>query len=173
MIEQVVLVDTNDQQIGLLEKIEAHQKALLHRAFSVFIFNSNDEMLLQKRASNKYHCAGLWANACCSHPRNNEPILQAATRRLQEEMGFTTTLHPIFNFIYKAELNNGLIEHEFDHVLIGKHNHPIIINQLEVEDYAFKTLQAIDEMIEKNSNHFAPWFLIAYPKVCAWYQLKK
>ena len=115
----VILVDENDAPIGIMEKIEVHQKALLHRAFSVFIFNSKGEMLLQKRANNKYHSPGLWTNACCSHPSPGQDTLEAATKRLQEEMGFTTAIEKVFDFIYKAPFDNGLTEYEFDHVFIG------------------------------------------------------
>ena len=119
-MEKVILVDVNDNQIGLMEKMEAHEKALLHRAFSVFVFNSKGEMLLQKRAATKYHCAGMWANTCCSHQREHESDLDAATRRLKEEMGIETPLYETFSFIYKAELDNNLTEHEFDHVFFGE-----------------------------------------------------
>ena len=116
-IEKVILVDENDNQVGVMPKLEAHQKGLLHRAFSVFIFNSKYELLLQKRASSKYHSGGLWTNTCCSHPREGEEILDAAKRRLIEEMGIDTSLRKVHDFIYKAELDNDLTEHEFDHVL--------------------------------------------------------
>ena len=115
-IEIVILVDVYDNQVGVLPKLEAHQKGLLHRAFSVFIFNSKYELLLQKRASSKYHSGGLWTNTCCSHPREGEEILDAAKRRLIEEMGIDTSLRKVHDFIYKAELDNDLTEHEFDHV---------------------------------------------------------
>ena len=114
--EKVILVDENDTQVGLMPKLEAHQKGLLHRAFSVFIFNSNHQLLLQKRAVSKYHSGGLWTNTCCSHPREGEETINAANRRLIEEMGIKTNLRKVFDFIYKAELDNELIENEFDHV---------------------------------------------------------
>ena len=116
-IEKVILVDENDNQVGLMPKLEAHQKGLLHRAFSIFIFNSKYELLLQKRASSKYHSGGLWTNTCCSHPREGEDILDAAKRRLFEEMGIETSLRKVHDFIYKAELDNDLTEHEFDQIL--------------------------------------------------------
>ena len=117
--EKVILVDKNDNQVGLMPKLEAHEKGLLHRAFSIFIFNSRYELLLQKRASSKYHSGGLWTNTCCSHPREGEDTLDAANRRLDEEMGIKTSLRKVYDFIYKAELDNQLTEHEFDHVFYG------------------------------------------------------
>src|SRR5271168_1810255 len=114
--EEVILVDESDQPLGTMEKMEAHRRAVLHRAFSVFIFNSRGEMLLQQRAPDKYHSAGLWSNACCSHPRPGEETADAASRRLKEELGFTTPLEELFHFTYKSEFGNGLTEYEFDHV---------------------------------------------------------
>lgn len=119
--EKVVLVDQNDVVVGEMEKMEAHRKGVLHRAFSVFIFNDNKELLIQKRAEEKYHSGGLWSNTCCSHPRISETIIAAAQRRLKEEMGFSTAVEEVFSFQYRKELDNGLIEHEFDHVLLGKY----------------------------------------------------
>ena len=121
-MEQVILVNEQDEQTGVMEKMEAHQKALLHRAFSVFIFNDKGELLLQQRASDKYHSGGLWTNTCCSHPNPDEETITAAQRRLKEEMGFTTKLSKAFDFIYKSEFSNGLTEHEFDHVFTGYYN---------------------------------------------------
>ena len=117
--EKVILVDKNDNQVGLMPKLEAHEKGILHRAFSVFIFNNKYQLLLQKRASSKYHSGGLWTNTCCSHPREDEDILDAANRRLDEEMGIKTSLRKVYDFIYEAKLDNNLIEHEFDHVFYG------------------------------------------------------
>ena len=119
--EKVVLVDKDDNEIGLMPKMEAHQKGILHRAFSVFLLNSDNQILLQKRSSNKYHSGGLWTNTCCSHPRDGENIINAGKRRLSEEMGINTDLIEAFKFTYKAKLENGLTEHEYDHVLIGKY----------------------------------------------------
>ncbi len=132
MEEQVILVDEQDNQIGLAPKMEAHIKGLLHRAFSIFIFDEKGHLLLQQRALEKYHSAGLWTNTCCSHPRNNETTIEAAQRRLQEEMGMTCRLREIFSFVYRAELENELIEHEFDHVFIGVTNDLPTINPEEV-----------------------------------------
>src|ERR1700754_609781 len=136
--EEVILVDEHDTPLGTLEKIEAHQKALLHRALSVFIFNRKGEMLLQQRARGKYHSAGLWTNACCSHPRPGEDTREAAFRRLREELGFTTFLEKMFHFTYKAELDNGLTEYEFDHVFVGVYDQDIHPDPEEVSDYRYR-----------------------------------
>jgi isopentenyl-diphosphate delta-isomerase len=133
--EKVILVDENDTQVGLMPKLEAHQKGLLHRAFSVFIFNNNHQLLLQKRAVSKYHSGGLWTNTCCSHPREGEETINAANRRLIEEMGIKTNLRKVFDFIYKAELDNELTENEFDHVFYGLYNEDPIINTEEADDF--------------------------------------
>ncbi len=135
MEELVVLVDENDKPVGTEEKLKAHQDGKLHRAFSVFIFNSQKQLLLQRRALSKYHSAGLWTNTCCSHPRPEESVLASAHRRLQEEMGFDCELKEIFNFKYKADFDNGLVEHEFDHVIIGYHDQNPISNPNEVDSY--------------------------------------
>jgi isopentenyl-diphosphate delta-isomerase len=172
-MEKVVLVDINDNQIGLMEKMEAHEKAMLHRAFSVFVFNNKGEMLLQKRAITKYHCGGMWANTCCSHPRENETNMDAAIRRLKEEMGIVTPLSEIFNFTYKAKLDKNLTEHEFDHVFVGYYDGEVLLNKDEVEDYYFGTIDEINKQIELNPTNYTPWFLIAYPKVCDWWKSKQ
>ncbi|MEO5891624.1 MAG: isopentenyl-diphosphate Delta-isomerase [Ferruginibacter sp.] len=161
----VILVDELDQPIGTMEKMEVHQKALLHRAFSIFIFNAKGEMLLQKRAANKYHSAGLWTNACCSHPRPGADILQAAKERLQEEMGFSTSLKKAFDFIYKAPYDNGLTEYEFDHVFVGNYAGEIKPNPDEVADYCFKTLAEIKESLQLHAHKYTAWFKIAFPKL--------
>ena len=172
-MEHVILVDENDIAIGVMEKMEAHEKALLHRAFSVFIFNNKGEMLLQQRSLRKYHSGGLWTNTCCSHPRSNEDILQAAHRRLQEEMGFNTELTKAFTFIYKAEFSNGLTEHEFDHVFIGTYNGIIEPNFDEVESYEFRSIKLIQASFIKYNDFFTEWFLIAFPKVVNWLEVQK
>ena len=140
MKEQVILVDEQDNPIGLMEKIEAHEKALLHRAFSVFVFNDKKELMLQQRAADKYHSPLLWTNTCCSHQREEETNLEAGKRRLQEEMGFVCELKEVFYFIYKAPFDNGLTEHELDHVMIGEFNDKPIINKEEVEAYKWMCL---------------------------------
>ena len=143
--ENVILVNEKDEPIGLMPKMEAHEKAVLHRAFSVFVFNSANELLMQKRASSKYHSGGLWTNTCCSHQREHESDLDAATRRLKEEMGIETPLYKTFSFIYKAELDNNLTEHEFDHVFVGYYDGEILFNKEEVDDYYFGTIEEINE----------------------------
>jgi isopentenyl-diphosphate delta-isomerase len=164
-MEFVVLVDEQDNAIGTMEKQQAHVEGVLHRAFSIFIFNSEKELLLQKRASSKYHCGGLWTNTCCSHPRENESVLDAANRRLQEEMGMQSVLKPIFTFQYKAEFANGLSEHEFDHVFFGESNDMPAINIEEVEDFRFIGMEELQLEIKKSPQHFTPWFLIALNRV--------
>lgn len=165
MEEYVVLVNEMDEETGIMEKMEAHRKALLHRAFSVFIFNRKGEMLLQKRAMKKYHSGGLWTNACCSHPRPGEDIQEAALRRLKEEMGFTTSLKKIFAFTYKASFDNGLTEHEYDHVFAGIYEDEITPNEDEVSEYCYKPVPEIKEMLQSHPVKFTEWFKIAFPKI--------
>jgi isopentenyl-diphosphate delta-isomerase len=165
MEDSVVLVNEHDQEIGTMEKMEAHRKALLHRAFSVFIFNDRGEMLLQRRAMKKYHSGGLWTNACCSHPRPGEQTGDAAKRRLREELGFVTTLKPAFSFTYKAPFDNGLTEHEFDHVLTGRYNGGIKPNPDEVDDYCYKTMDEIRGDLANHPHKYTAWFLIAFPRL--------
>jgi isopentenyl-diphosphate Delta-isomerase len=162
---EVILVDKNDVQTGTIEKIEAHRQGLLHRAFSIFIFNSNGEFLLQQRASGKYHNGGLWANTCCSHPLPGENVLKAACRRLSEEMGFTTNLSPAFNFIYNATFDNGLTEHEFDHVFTGVYDGDIKVDKTEVSDYCYKKLKDIDDSLQTHPQKYTEWFKIALPQI--------
>ena len=160
--EQVILVDVNDNQIGLMAKLEAHEKALLHRAFSVFTFNDKGELLLQQRAANKYHSPLLWTNTCCSHQRNGETSLEAGTRRLQEEMGFICELKEVFSFIYKAPFDNGLTEHELDHVLIGNYNENPIINPEEVASFKWMTLEEVKSNIDQQPEMYTEWFKIIF-----------
>ncbi len=162
---QVIMVDENDAETGAIEKMEAHQKAVLHRAFSVFIFNSKSEMLLQQRAAAKYHSGGLWTNACCSHPQPGEDTTTAARKRLQEEMGFTTELKKAFHFTYKTAFENGLTEYEFDHVYIGTYENDIKVNPQEVKDYCFMNMNEIKASIESHPQKYTEWFKIAFPKV--------
>ena len=165
MIEKVILVDKNDNEVGTMEKQEAHVKGLLHRAFSVFIFNDKNELLLQRRAVNKYHSGGLWTNTCCSHPRQNEKTKDAAKRRLLEEMGMRSTLKKQFDFIYKAKLDNNLYEHEFDHVFFGFTNDLPIINPEEVEEYTYKTLEDIGNEMKAIPDKYTEWFKICFREV--------
>ena len=134
-LEKVILVDANDNEIGSMEKIEAHEKAVLHRAFSIFVFNDQGHMMLQRRALSKYHSPGLWTNTCCSHPRPGESLREATSRRIVEEMGFTCEMKEVFSFIYKAPFDHGLTEHELDHVVIGKYNGEPVINADEVAEW--------------------------------------
>jgi isopentenyl-diphosphate delta-isomerase len=162
MEELVILVDKNDNQIGEMPKMEAHEKAFLHRAFSVFIFNKKGELMLQQRAAHKYHSPLLWTNTCCSHQRNGESNIKAGERRLQEEMGFTTDLKEVFSFIYKAPFDNGLTEHEFDHVLIGYFDAEPNINKEEVEAYKWMPLDDVKSDIENNPIIYTEWFKIIF-----------
>jgi isopentenyl-diphosphate delta-isomerase len=164
-MEYVVLVDEQDNAIGTMEKQQAHVQGVLHRAFSIFIFNSEKKLLLQKRASSKYHCGGLWTNSCCSHPRETENTQDAANRRLQEEMGMRCELKPIFSFVYKADFENGLTEHEFDHVFFGESNQTPTLNLEEVEDFRYVGMEELQIEINENPAHFTPWFLIALDRV--------
>ena len=169
----VILVDEHDNPIGTMGKMEVHEKALLHRAFSVFIFNDKSEMLLQKRAAAKYHSAGLWTNTCCSHPHPGEDTLPAAQKRLEDEMGFTTPISKAFSFVYKASFDNGLTEHEYDHVFTGTYNGLIQPNLHEVSDYCYQSLEEIKENIKTHPDHFTEWFKIALPKLEEYLEAKK
>ncbi len=162
--ESVILVDENDEQVGTMPKMEAHEKALLHRAFSVFIMNDNGETLLQQRASNKYHSPLLWTNTCCSHQREGESNIEAGKRRLKEEMGFETELRELFSFIYKAPFDNGLTEHELDHVMLGYYNEPPSINKEEVADWKWMLPQDIKKDMAENPANYTAWFKIIFDK---------
>jgi isopentenyl-diphosphate delta-isomerase len=160
--EKVILVDKNDNPIGLMNKLEAHEKAVLHRAFSVFILNDKKELMLQQRAHHKYHSPLLWTNTCCSHQRENETNIQAGTRRLREEMGFETELKEMFHFIYKAPFDNGLTEHELDHVMIGYYNDIPMINEEEVESWKWMKIEDIKNDMITNPNIYTVWFKIIF-----------
>ena len=161
----VILVDINDKSIGTMEKLEAHQKGVLHRAFSVFLFNNEGELLLQKRSSNKYHSANLWTNTCCSHPAPGEHLTTEAQNRLLDEMGITTSLRALFSFTYKTEFDNGLIEHELDHVLIGKFNTSPLPNPSEVSDWKYASEKEISEEINCYPEQYTFWFKEIYKRV--------
>jgi len=163
--EKVILVDDRDHEIGLMEKQEAHLKGVLHRAFSVFIFNSKGEWLLQRRAGEKYHSGGLWTNACCSHPRPGETVPAAAARRLQEEMGMACELRPAFTFIYKAVLDKGLTEHEFDHVLFGECDMAPQPDPAEVSEWKWIAPPAIRKELQTQPENYTAWFRIAFDRV--------
>ena len=158
MKEIIICVDKNDNEVGHVEKMEAHIKGLLHRALSIFVFNEKNELLLQKRYSGKYHSPGLWTNPCCTHPNKNESTDDAAIRRLQEEMGFSCELKEVFSFMYYIKFDNNLIEHEFDHVYFGRYSNEISINPLEVEDYKWLSLDNIKVDLKKNPDNYTFWF---------------
>lgn len=162
--EKVILVNDRDEPIGLMPKMEAHQKALLHRAFSVFVFNEKDELMLQQRAYTKYHSPGLWTNTCCSHQREGETNIEAGKRRLREEMGFSTDLKDTVSFIYKAPFDNGLTEHEFDHILVGKYNDEPVLNPEEAAGYKWLTLEEVKRDMEMNPQIYTEWFKIIFDK---------
>lgn len=166
-MEEVVLVTPDDEPIGTMEKMEAHRQGRLHRAFSIFIFNTQHELLIHQRAKEKYHSGELWTNTCCSHPRPGETVADAAGRRLREEMGISCKLTPAFNFTYKAALDHGLTEYELDHVFTGISDdlpHP---DPAEVAAFRYVSLEALGDEIEANPDHFTAWFKIALPKVKA------
>lgn len=162
MEEKVILVDTNDEPIGLMEKMEAHRLGLLHRAFSVFVLNSKNEIMLQQRAAHKYHSPLLWTNTCCSHQRAGESNLEAGSRRLFEEMGFKTPLKEHFHFIYKAPFDNGLTEHELDHVMVGYSDEEPNINPDEVESWKWMSIEAVKADMQENPNEYTAWFTIIF-----------
>lgn len=172
MLIEVILVNEQDEQIGTMEKMEAHAKGMLHRAFSVFIFTSKGELLLQQRAPGKYHNGGLWTNTCCSHPLPHENILSAAQRRLEEEMGFTTKLVPAFNFTYKAAFENGLTEYEYDHVFTGIYDGQVIANKKEVSDFCYKKMEDIEMSVLSHPDKYTEWFKIAWPEIKACHSLQ-
>ena len=163
--EKVILVDKEDFQLGLMPKMEAHRKGVLHRAFSIFIFNKSNSLLLQKRSKLKYHSPGLWTNTCCSHQRDGENTIEAAKRRLNEEMGFNVDIKEIFSFIYKANLKNDLIEHEFDHVLVGHTDLNPNINIKEVEDWKWVDMSFLEQDLDRNPNIYTEWFKIIFKRV--------
>lgn len=161
MNDEVILVNETDEFVGTMDKLEAHQKGLLHRAFSIFIFNDAGELLLQRRAKEKYHSAGLWANTCCSHPRPEESTIHAAKRRLKEEMGIETDLEKKFDFIYRAQLDNNLIEYEFDHVFTGQYNGNPVPDINEVSEYRWVSIPTLKNEIEQYPEKYSEWLKIA------------
>jgi len=160
--EKVILVNEKDDQLGLMNKMEAHQKAVLHRAFSVFVFNQKGELLLQQRAHDKYHSPGLWTNTCCSHQRDGESNMVAGKRRLEEEMGFSCDLEEMFWFVYKASFDNGLTEHELDHVMIGHFDEDPKINEDEAASFKWMLLEDVKKDIEMHPELYTEWFKIIF-----------
>ena len=165
MEERVILVDEEDNEVGTEEKIKAHREALLHRAFSIFVFNSKGEMMLQQRAKEKYHCGGLWSTAACSHPRKGESVEEGAHRKLQQEMGFDVPLTRLFSFIYKAPLDNGLTEHELDYVLIGHYDQDPVFNPEEAMAFKWIAPEKLQEDVQNNPDNYTPWFKIVLDRV--------
>jgi isopentenyl-diphosphate delta-isomerase len=165
LLPPVILVNEQDEPVGTMEKLEAHQKGLLHRAFSVFVVNSAGEMLLQQRAQDKYHSGGLWTNTCCSHPLPGEDTLAASHRRLVEEMGFDCPLEEIFSFTYQASFDNGLTEYEFDHVLVGTYDGAVAPDQAEVQAHRYLPLDRIRALLHEEPDTFTHWFHLAFPKI--------
>ena len=165
----VTLVDENDQMTGTMEKSAVHRLGKLHRAISVFIFNSNGHMLLQQRALHKYHSGGKWSNACCSHPKPGESVMDAAKRRLREEIGLTCDLHKGFEFTYHAVLDNNLVEHEYDHVFFGFSDERPSLNTDEVESYDYLPMEIISDLITQESEKFTEWFKICFDQVSEHY----
>lgn len=159
----IILVDENDNQIGTEEKLEAHKQGLLHRAFSLYVFNDNDELMLQRRALDKYHCGGLWTNTTCSHPDAGEEMEVAIHRRLQQEMGFDTDLKKVTEFIYKVPFDNGLTEHEYLHVFIGRYNDSPVLNKEEAMDFKWITLNDLEAEIENSPDQYTYWMKKTLP----------
>lgn len=162
--EYVILVDTADRELGTMEKMEAHEKAALHRAFSVFIFNDRGELMLQQRAAHKYHSPLLWTNTCCSHQRQEESNVEAGKRRLREEMGFEVDLDEKFHFVYKAEFDNGLTEHELDHVMVGYYNSEPTINPEEVASWKWINMEVLQQDMKDHPEDYTAWFKIIFDR---------
>lgn len=162
--EYVILVDTANRELGTMEKMEAHEKAILHRAFSVFIFNDRGELMLQQRAAHKYHSPLLWTNTCCSHQRQGESNIEAGKRRLREEMGFEVDLDEKFHFVYKAEFDNGLTEHELDHVMVGYYNGEPTINPEEVASWKWINMEVLQQDMQDHPQDYTAWFKIIFDR---------
>lgn len=165
MEEKVILVDKNDKEVGTGEKLKTHQEGKLHRAFSIFVFNSKGELLIHQRARTKYHCGGLWSNTCCSHPRPGEHMEEAVHRRLKTEMGFDCKLKEIFSFIYQVKFGNNLFEHEYDHVFIGRFDGEPVPNPEEVEDWKWIETEELKKDIQKNPEKYTYWFKACIDRV--------
>lgn len=172
MAEEVILVDAHDNELGLMEKMEAHRRGDLHRAFSVFVLNSKGELMLQQRAAEKYHSGTLWTNTCCSHPRKGETAEEAAHRRLEEEMGFDCPVEKVLEFTYRAELDKGMIEHEYDHLFIGRFDGEPKLNPSEVMDWKWMSIDDLSIDIEKNASSYTAWFKIIWKQFEAYVKQK-
>lgn len=172
-MNQVILVDSEDREIGVMEKLEAHRKGLLHRAFSIFLFNGKGEMLLQKRAESKYHCGGLWSNACCSHPQPDKDIQWCLQEKLYQELRISAHLQKAFSLTYRAELDNGLTEFEYDHIYIGQFEGELHPNPKEVSSYRYVSIDSIADELKSKPEVFTPWFKILFEPLRTHYaQLK-
>lgn len=171
--ETLILVDDQDRQVGQMEKHEAHKKGLLHRAFSVFVFNEKNELMLHQRSFDKYHSGGLWTNTCCSHPRIGESVKEAALRRLKEEMGFVCPVEFQFSFVYRSELDNKMIEHEFDHVFFGYYNENPAPNPDEVQDWCFKSMETIAIELQQQPELYTSWFKVVFENIYKRIKLKR
>lgn len=165
MVEYIISVDEEDKKLGPIEKMEAHKNGTLHRAFSILVFNSRNQLLLQKRAKGKYHSPGLWTNTCCSHPRFGESLIHAVNRRLKEEMGFTCELEEIYSFKYRVKFQNNLIENEYDHVFAGKYDGNVEINKEEVEEYKWVSLDELKIDIKNNPDLYTYWFKVLFDEM--------
>ena len=173
MSEEVILVDSSNRQIGTMEKMEAHIKGELHRAFSIFVFNEEGKMLLHQRTDEKYHCGGLWTNAVCSHPKPGEKQVDALKRKMDQEMGFYSVVEKAFDFKYRAELGNGLIEHEYDEVYFAVYNGGFSPNPEEVKDYRFASIENIRSEIAENPELFTPWFKMLFERMSLYFRMLK
>lgn len=165
MHDMVILVNEQDDVIGYMKKMEAHKMGLLHRAFSILIFDSEKKLLMHQRAKSKYHSGGLWTNSCCSHQHQDEDTLAAGHRRLLEEMGFDCDLEERFSFLYKAEMESGLTEHEYDHVLVGRYEGSVDINPHEVEDYEWVSWEELSERLRNEPQAYTAWFHFIYKRI--------
>ena len=172
MAEEVILVDAHDQELGLMEKMEAHRQGLLHRAFSVFVLNEKGELMVQQRAAEKYHSGTLWTNTCCSHPRKGETAEEAAHRRLMEEMGFDCPITKVLEFTYRAELDKGMIEHEYDHLFIGEYNGEPNLNPEEAMAWKWMRLEELSADIEDRPEKYTAWFKIIWKQFEAYVKSK-
>lgn len=164
MQEKVILVDSDDNPVGEMEKLQAHEEGLLHRAISVFIYNSKGEMLLQRRAFGKYHSAGLWSNTCCSHPRPGETTDNAAVRRLEEEMGMHVELTKAFSFEYRAPFIGGLVEHELDHVYVGVSDDTPVLDPEEAAEWQYVPVDVVRREMKKYPHRYTEWFKICFER---------